>query len=268
MADRAPRSSSFRTPKQTQNRRRAHVRTDSVDRRPLTGPQSEPKKKRKIEMYAQAMSGRDPIEMASGVPDSESRPRAHWGSLSRDHIIAVALATIENGQYESMTIRSLAADIGVAPMALYRHIRDRDDLLDEVTDQLLAQNWRPSANPDMWSEWIREAAMRFRRLLVSQPAVLHVYLSHPVATPAALDRMQSMLNVLHGAGLDPPAAERLYATIHTYTIGFAALEASRSQWKSTNQSEDAMMKRLATFTTTEQFVAGIELLLHGVEHSA
>ena len=93
------------------------------------------------------MRPREPTETAMRRARRGSRPRARRGDLSRDHIIAVALATIENGQYESMTIRSLAADLGVAPMALYRHIRDRDDLLDEVTDQLLAQNWRPLRHP-------------------------------------------------------------------------------------------------------------------------
>ena len=73
-----------------------------------------------------------------------------------------------------------------------------------------------------------------------------------------------MLNVLTNAGLDHQSAERLYATIHTYTIGFAALEASRSQWTSTNKTDDATMTRLASFTTTDQFVAGTELLLRGV----
>ena len=42
-----------------------------------------------------------------------------------------------------MTIRSLAAELGVAPMSLYRHVRDKDDLFDEVTDGLLAEAWKP-----------------------------------------------------------------------------------------------------------------------------
>ena len=110
--------------------------------------------------------------------------------------------------------------------------------------------------------------MRFRGLLVAQPAVLHVYLSHPVATPAALERMQSMLQVLIDAGLDEPTAERLYATLHTYTIGFAALEASRSVWSSTNETGDAMMVRLASFTTESQFISGMGLLLAAVARPA
>ena len=78
-----------------------------------------------------------------------------------------------------MSIRSLAADLGVAPMSLYRHIRDKDDLLDEVVDRLLARVWRPAAAEDDWQVWVIEAAANLRHFLVTQPAALHVYLSIP-----------------------------------------------------------------------------------------
>ena len=52
----------------------------------------------------------------------------------------------QGGGYEQMSIRSLADELGVAPMSLYRHVRDKDDLLDEVVDRLLAKAWRPSAD--------------------------------------------------------------------------------------------------------------------------
>ncbi len=169
-----------------------------------------------------------------------------------------------SGRYEQMTIRSLAADLGVAPMTLYRHVRNRDDLLDEVTDQLLAEVWRPRSGTGDWRAWITEAAKRLRDLLVRQPAALHVYLRHPVVSPAAIARMDCMLGVLQEAGFDGPAARRAYAAIHTYTIGFAALEASRSGWAS-QENTDATMRRLATFTSPQQFVNGLGYLLDGIE---
>ena len=129
-----------------------------------------------------------------------------------------------------MSIRSLAADLGVAPMSLYRHIRDKDDLLDEVVDRLLARAWRPAGSEDDWQAWIVEAAARLRQFLVTQPAALHVYLRHPVVSPAAVERMDADDGRPAAGRADEADRPHAYGALHTYTIGFAALEASRAGW--------------------------------------
>ena len=88
---------------------------------------------------------------AGGVP---------WGTISRADIVAAAMRMVTTGRYEELSIRGLAASLGVAPMSLYRHIRNKDDLLDEVVDQLLADTWRPAAAEDDWQAWTIEAASR------------------------------------------------------------------------------------------------------------
>lgn len=218
--------------------------------------------------YDAAMSPRARPQAPKGTPNSDDRQGASRGSLSRDQVIEAAIAVINAGHYEDMTIRSLAADLGVAPMSLYRHIRDRDDLLDEVTDRLLSLSWRPTTKSENWQVWITEAATRLRHLLVTQPAVLHTYLSHPVTSTAALERMRTMLTVLGEAGFSEDEAHRTYAALHTYTIGFSALETSRSKWQSTNEASDVTVRLLASFTTTEQFLTGLQMLLTGADPAA
>jgi AcrR family transcriptional regulator len=192
-----------------------------------------------------------------------------WGTITRDDIIRAAVKTVKAGGYEEMTIRSLAAGLGVAPMTLYRHIRDKDDLLDEVVDHLLASAWRPSASEDDWQAWLTEAAARLRRFLVSQPAALHVYLSHPVVSPVAVERMNAMLGVLRRSGVGEQAARRAYGALHTYTIGFAALEASRSGWApDAREGVGSLARQLAAYTTTQQFTDGLRYLLDGIGRQA
>ena len=204
--------------------------------------------------------------------------RAAWGSISREEIVAAAAEVVIAGGYEEMSIRSLAASLGVAPMSLYRHIRDKDDLLGEVTDRLLAGAWRPAAAEDDWQPWIIEAASRLRDFLVSQPAALHVYLGHPVVSPAAVERMNAMMSVLRRAGLSEDAARSAYGALHTYTIGFAALEASRARSApgdgtaggEDTAGEDAggLSHRLAAYTTTRQFIQGLHYMLQGISSHA
>ena len=202
-------------------------------------------------------------------PDGEPAPgRASWGSLSREDIVTAAVGIVTAGGHEQMSIRSLAASLGVAPMSLYRHIRDKDDLLGEVTDRLLAGAWRPAAAEDDWQAWIIEAAVRLRGFLVSQPAALHVYLTHPVVSPAAVARMNAMMSVLRQAGLSEEAARSAYGALHTYTIGFAALEASRAGAAPGSEDPGDLGRQLAAYTTTGQFTEGLHYLLRGISSDA
>ena len=200
----------------------------------------------------------------NGGHKNRPRRRAAWGTISRDQVVDAAEQAVQDGRYEQMTIRSLAADLGVGPMSLYRHVRDKDDLLVEVTDRLLADSWKPRTRRSNWEAWIAEAAERLRKLLVSQPGALHVYLRRPVVSPAAIDRMDAMLAVLRDAGFDEPLARRAYGAIHTYTIGFSALQASRHQSATDDEDADAMVKELAKFTTPQQFKEGLRFLLKGI----
>jgi len=195
------------------------------------------------------------------LPAGGRRP---WGSISREQVIVAAMALVTAEGYQQLTIRRLAAQLGVAPMSLYRHVRDKDDLLTEVVDRLLADIWRPSATPDDWRAWVAEAADKLRHFLVAQPAALHVYLQHPVVSRAALARMDAMMEILREAVLDEGAARRAYAAVHTYTVGFAALEAAREGGASSEADADGLAEQLAAYTTPQQFATGLEYVLQGI----
>lgn len=194
--------------------------------------------------------------------------RAGWGTISRERVVAAAAQAVREGRSEQMTIRSLAAELGVAPMSLYRHVQDKDDLLDEVTDGLLSDVWKPHRSRGDWQKWTAEAADRLRSLLVSEPVALHVYLRHPVVSPAAIARMNAMLEVLRAAGFGETAARRAYGAIHTYTIGFAAVEAARGQTVGVSEDTDDLADELAKLTTPRQFKIGLGLLLEGIRSTA
>lgn len=210
--------------------------------------------------------GEDAVARALDGEGTSVHQRAPWGSITRDQVVDLALREVRGGSYGQMTIRSLASTLGVSPMSLYRHVRNRDDLLDEVTDRLLAEVWRPRISPSDWRAWTLDAAKRLHRLLVTQPAALHVYLRHPVTTPAARARMEAMLAVLADAGFAERAALDAYAALHTYTIGFAALEASRNQSGPVDRGD--MARSLAAFTSARRFVQGLHYLLVGIEREA
>ena len=190
--------------------------------------------------------------------------RVPWGTVSRERVIQVATKRVRAGRYEELTIRGLASELGVSPMSLYRHVRSKDDLIDEVVDRLLARCWRPRTVSDDWLAWVAEAADRLRRFLVSQPAALHVYLRHPVVSPAAIARMDAIMEVLRRALPDEDSARRAYGAIHSYTVGFGVLQASRAGWAPPETDPDGLAQQLAAYTTPRQFGEGLRYLLDGL----
>lgn len=200
----------------------------------------------------------------SPARQSSAGRRAPWGTISRETVIEAATKVVSAGGYEEMSIRSLAADLGVAPMTIYRHVDDKDDLLDEVVDRLLVKSWKPTVSRDDWRAWIMQAADKLRRFLVSQPAALHVYLRHPVVSPAAVTRMNAVMEVLREGLGDEDAARRAYAAVHTYTLGFAALEANRAGWRPDGDDVDDLAHELATYTSPQQFADGLGYILDGI----
>lgn len=210
------------------------------------------------------MAPADRGSSAKPPPTASAPRRTRWGTISRDQVIEAAVRLISERGSEELTIRALAAELGVAPMSLYRHVRDKNDLLDEVVDRLLADAWQPHALEDDWRAWVSEAAENLRRFLVEQPAALHVYLSHPVVSSTAITRMEAIMRVLREVLGDEHQARQTYAALHTYTIGFAALEATRASSASVNRKTHELAYQLAAYTSPEQFRVGVTYLLNGV----
>jgi len=196
-----------------------------------------------------------------------SGQRAPRGTISRGLIVEAALRSLRTTGFDHMTIRSLAADLDVAPMSLYRYIRDKDDLMDEVVEELLIQSQPMPAIKGPWQARLTAAAEGLRRLLVEEPGALYVYLRHPVVTPTAIRRMEMMLKILRETGYDAASSKSAYLAIQTYTVGFAALEASRAGWVPPEKTSGTANELLA-MTSPKQFASGLRYLLAGIEREA
>lgn len=159
---------------------------------------------------------------------SPSRPsRRARSSLRRDAIVEAAIRTAENGQLASLSMRGLADELDVTAMALYGHVADKDDLLDEVLDHFLARDAQPAPFRGEWSTWMVDFAEQLHVVLTAQPALLDRYLRRPVGVPAALRRMEAALAVLSSVGFDDDECTDIFAMVHTLTLGFTALEVAR-----------------------------------------
>ena len=147
--------------------------------------------------------------------------------LTRGEIVAAALRHANTDGLDQLTLRKLADELDVTPMALYRHVRDKDDILEAVTDVLLAEAGLPDPHL-LWSDYLIELAETLRGVLRDHPSVVSVFTRQPQVGPAALARLAGARDVLTRAGYTPDQTIRIYAAVHTYTLGFCALEAARN----------------------------------------
>ena len=215
--------------------------------------------------------------------------------LTRAEIITAAIDATELGELESLTMRSLAEQLGVTAMALYAHVANKDEILDEIINQVLARDALPLPHRHAdCRQWTIDSAEHLRGVLARYPALLDRYCRRPVGVPAALTRMETALEVLRRAGFDDTTCVATYATIHTYTLGFAALEIARtmlSERPITRRADQPLTEEsphywpavfaglppseypnltrltpdLATFTNHSQFHHGLLTILDGLD---
>ena len=204
---------------------------------------------------------------------ASSRFKTDSPALTRDEIVRAASGYAATGGLEDLTIRQLATDLDVTPMALYRHVRDKDDILEAVADRLIGGLALPDDELP-WPEYLAAMVRSLRGLLREHPAIIGLYTREPLTTPAAKRRLVAARTALGRAGFSEDGATRAYATIHTFTIGFCALEAGRGLIEPRTDPAggdatddlvvDPLDDALGRFVTDEQFELGLEVIVAGI----
>lgn len=125
------------------------------------------------------------------------RPR----SLSADDIAAAALEVVDRDGYASLSMRNVASGLGMSPMALYRYVRDREELERLVADRVLAPlTLETGGGP--WTDQITELVRQVRAALGAHPKAGPLLLRHRHDTPNSLRWIERTLGVLAAAGFE------------------------------------------------------------------
>lgn len=144
--------------------------------------------------------------------------------ISRPAIVEASLAIADERGLAGLTMQAVAERLGVTPMALYRHVDDKADLLDSVVEALLTELPLPRAELP-WKERLRGLGQAVRMVARRHPAVFPLLLQRPANTPESRRVRDSVVAALEEAGLDPEAAQRAERLVSTVILGFAASEA-------------------------------------------
>jgi len=145
--------------------------------------------------------------------------------LSRDRVIAAAVAVADADGLSALTMRSLATSLGVKPMSVYHYFSGKDEILDALVDVVFAEIEVPTDRED-WQDAMRHRAHSAREALRRHPWVLPLMESRLHAGPATLGHHDAVLGVLLDAGFPMPETAHAYSVLDAYVYGFALQEAA------------------------------------------
>jgi AcrR family transcriptional regulator len=147
---------------------------------------------------------------------SPEEPDGERARLSKRAVVDRALKLADAGGLDALTIRKLAQDLGVTPMALYWHFRSKDDLLEGMAEQVWGEiEVRVDPSIPWWAQ-LQGGLESLIKVLRAHPAAPQLVLEHEKQNEAALRATEAALQILRDAGFDPQyAAEIARSTLWT-----------------------------------------------------
>ncbi|HEY2520948.1 MAG TPA: TetR/AcrR family transcriptional regulator C-terminal domain-containing protein [Streptosporangiaceae bacterium] len=201
--------------------------------------------------------GRHPVPARTSGPDrppgraATARPAART-PMAPDRIVAAAIYVADAEGLAALSMRRVAAELGAAPMSLYRHVADKDDLVLQMMDAVFGASALPEP-PDGWRPRLEVAGRTLWAMFRAHPWLASALsLTRPQVLPAALPYTEWVLTALDGLGLDLDTTFTAYLTLINYVRGTAVnLEAEAEAEAATGlNSEEWLQTQEARFWST------------------
>ena len=159
------------------------------------------------------------------MPDRAHDSPPTRSALSRDRVLHAAVAVADADGVAGLTIRSLAAALGVKPMSVYHYVANKDEILDGIVDLVFAEIDLPTAGGD-WRLRMRCRANSARQALRRHTWAIGLMESRSAPGPATLRHHDAVIGALRAAGFSVAMTAHAYALLDSYIYGFALQEAS------------------------------------------
>ncbi|MGK2950471.1 MAG: TetR/AcrR family transcriptional regulator [Acidimicrobiales bacterium] len=145
--------------------------------------------------------------------------------LTRDRVLGAAIALADRAGMAALTMRSLAADLGVGPMAIYHHVANKEEVLDGLVDLVFAEIALPRPGA-AWRAALRERATSARAALTRHPWAIPLMDSRAVPGSATLRQHEAVIGTLREGGFSVAQAATAYSLLDSYLYGFALQESA------------------------------------------
>jgi len=163
------------------------------------------------------------------IPSVWTRPRRQREQLSREQIVSAAVSLLDAEGLAALSMRKLGTRLDAEATSLYRHVANKDELIELVVDEVYGELRVPDADdPAGWRESTTRSAHSLRSMALRHPWVASVLGQVGLASlgPNVMHMSDRMLALLAVAGFDSEEADQAMSTVIAYVIGTAISEAA------------------------------------------
>lgn len=139
--------------------------------------------------------------------------------LSKDRVLRAAVELADSAGIESLSMRKLSQKLGVVPMALYKHVANKEELLDGIVDIVVGEIDPPDRETD-WKSAIRQRVLSAREALLRHSWASQVIESRTNPTPAVLAYMDSMIGMFRVGGFSIDLTHHVMHAMGSRIFGF------------------------------------------------
>ena len=140
--------------------------------------------------------------------------------LSRERVLEAAVHLADRDGIDGLSMRKLGQELGVDAMAIYRHVRNKDDLLDGMLEVVVG-SIGPAPAGMTWKHALREQAMAARSTLLRHPWARRVLEERGTGGQAAIAQIERVLAILLGAGFPLEVAHHALHVLDSRIFGFS-----------------------------------------------
>lgn len=168
-----------------------------------------------------------------GVHVSSADPSARVTArlpLNRERVLRSAVALADEVGIEAVSMRRLAQQLGVVPMALYKHVSDKEELVDAMVELVIAGLESPDPTAD-WKQGVRDQVLSARRAVLRHPWARRAIESRTRRTPAVLGHMDAVAGTFLAGGLSADLTHHVMHALGNRIWGFSPemFEESRTE---------------------------------------
>jgi AcrR family transcriptional regulator len=214
------------------------------------------------------------------MPTVKRPPGRRRGGVTVDDVVAAAIDIVDREGVDALTIRRVAEACGLSPMGLYRHVRDKDDLLDRVVDAVVGPGLRDLQASGSWDQQLADLFGYLRRLLLDHPGVAVLCVLRPTPVVGVARFYSRVLAALAEGGFTGTDAVHAFDTLLMFVFGSVLWEIPRTTTDIRARlvavaigDEEATQiidraNELSQRDPTEYFEAGLNTILDGLRASS